>query len=99
MAVVVSALLTVWLAVVEALPRKLASPAYVAVSVFAPTELNAIEHVPAATVAVQELVPSLTVTLPVGAVGLLPKAPVDPEVHRQPARRSPMWCSTASPRS
>ena len=36
-------------------------------------------HVPAATEAVQLFVPSLTVTLPVGAVGLLPNAPVTPK--------------------
>ena len=33
-------------------------------------------HVPAAAVPVQLSVPSLTVTLPVGAVGVLPNAPV-----------------------
>ena len=53
---------------------------YVAVSVFEPTVVNVTEHVPAATAAVQEFVPSLTVTLPVGAVGVLPKAPVTPKL-------------------
>ena len=65
--VVVSALLTVWLALGEAgLALKLASPAYVAVKEVALGAVNVIKHEPAATVPVQELVPSVTVTLPVG---------------------------------
>ena len=47
-----------------------------AVSVFAPAVLKIRLHAPAAAVPVQLSVPSLTVTFPLGAVGLLPNAPV-----------------------
>jgi hypothetical protein len=47
-------------------PLKLVSPAYVAVNAFAPALVNVRLHVPAATVPTQLIVPSLTVTLPVG---------------------------------
>src|ERR1044071_9585128 len=50
----------------EVLPLKLRSPAYVAVSVLAPGEVKVREQLPAATVPVQLIVPSLTVTFPVG---------------------------------
>jgi len=45
---------------------KLASPAYVAVSVRAPAVVSVRSQVPAATVPTQLSVPSVTVTLPVG---------------------------------
>ena len=57
---------TVCAAIGELLPLKLLSPAYVAVSVLLPVLVKVSEHWPAATVAVQETVPSLTVTFPVG---------------------------------
>src|SRR5690349_11583920 len=67
MVVVVSAFSTVCAAGAElGLALKPESPTYVAVSDFAPTEPNAIVHWPAATVAVHDWLPSLTVTLPVG---------------------------------
>jgi len=65
--VVVAAAFTVCAAPAEALVRKFASPAYVAVSVFAPAVVNVRLHVPAATVPVHVVpAPSLTVTFPVG---------------------------------
>jgi hypothetical protein len=71
--VVVSALFTVWAAPAEAgLALKLLSPAYVAVRVLLPAELKVMLHVPLPMLPVQLFVPSLTVTLPVGAVGVLP---------------------------
>src|ERR1043166_3330945 len=57
---------TVWGSPADVLPLKLRSPAYVAVSVLAPGEVKVSEQVPAATVPVQLMVPSLTVTFPVG---------------------------------
>jgi hypothetical protein len=75
-AVVVLAAVTVCVALVEALPAKFASPAYVAVSVFVPAVVGVRAHVPAATVPTQLApVPSLTVTLPVGV------PPVDVTVY------------------
>jgi hypothetical protein len=79
MVVVVLALFTVWaVAGVDDDPLKLPSPLYVAVSDLAPTDVNVIVHWPAAGVPVQLWVPSLTVTVPVGAVGVLPVAGVTP---------------------
>jgi len=73
MLAVVSALLTVCVvAGDEVLVLKLASPLYVAVRLLVPTEVNVMSHVPADNVPVQLSVPSLTVTLPVGAVGVVP---------------------------
>ncbi len=58
---------TVCAAVADALVRKLASPAYVAASVFAPGVVNVRSQVPALAAAVQDVpAPSLTVTLPLG---------------------------------
>ena len=67
MVVVVSALLTEWLAWAEVEPLKFVSPAYAAVRPRDPVELKMIEQVPAATVPTQ-LSPdsAVTVTLPVG---------------------------------
>jgi hypothetical protein len=48
------------------LPLKVLSPSYVAVKDLVPTLVKVKEHWPAATVLVQEIVPSETVTLPVG---------------------------------
>ena len=62
----VSALSTVCASVEEVLPLKLLSPAYVAVSDFALALVNEIVHCPAATDALHDCVPSLTVTEPVG---------------------------------
>jgi hypothetical protein len=64
--VVVAAGFTVWLTPVEVLGAKLASPAYVAVSVLAPAVVAVSEHAPWATVPTQVSAPSLTVTFPVG---------------------------------
>jgi hypothetical protein len=64
--VVVLAALTEWATPVDVLPLKLASPAYVAVSVFAPAVVEVSAQLPAATVPMQLALPSLTVTLPVG---------------------------------
>ncbi len=64
--VVVPAAVTVWAAPAEVLPVKLASPAYVAVSVLAPAVVEASAQLPAATVPTQFTVPSLTVSVPVG---------------------------------
>jgi hypothetical protein len=64
--VVVSAWLTVCDSVADTLPLKFESPAYVAVNDFAPALVNVMSHWPAATVAVHDKVPSLTVTFPVG---------------------------------
>src|SRR5689334_9636830 len=73
MVVVVSALLPVCgVADVELLVLKLLSPLYVAVRLLAPALVKVIVHWPAANVPVQLFVPSLTVTFPVGAVGVLP---------------------------
>jgi hypothetical protein len=67
MLVVVSALFTVCAVDgVEALPKKSASPAYVAVRAFVPGVVKVMEQVPAVTVPVQLCEPSETVTLPVG---------------------------------
>jgi hypothetical protein len=58
-----------WLTVCCACPwlgLKLVSPEYVAVSVFTPGVRLGSTHCPAATVAVHELTPSVTVTFPVG---------------------------------
>src|SRR5256885_14413560 len=68
--VVVPAAPTVCATPADVLPAKFASPAYVAVRVFAPAVVGVNEQVPAATVPTQVAAPSLTVTLPVG---------VDPE--------------------
>ena len=65
-AVVVTAWFTVWDTPAEALPMKLVSPAYVAVIVLVPVEVEVREQFPAAAAPVQLAVPSLTVTLPVG---------------------------------
>jgi hypothetical protein len=51
---------------VLALPAKFVSPAYVAVRFFAPALVNVTLHWPALAAAVHELVPSETVTFPVG---------------------------------
>jgi hypothetical protein len=59
---------TVWLWIGDVLVRKYESPAYVAVSDFAPVVAKAMEQLPAATVPVQLCVPSETVTLPVGVL-------------------------------
>jgi hypothetical protein len=50
----------------EALPPKLALPAYVATRVFVPALVGVSEQPPAVTVPMQFTEPSLTVTLPVG---------------------------------
>ena len=63
---VVSALLTVWDALAEALLLKFVSPAYVAVKEVMPGVVNVIVQEPAPTVPIQEFVPSETVTLPLG---------------------------------
>ena len=65
MVVVVLALFTVCDTPVDVLTVKLVSPAYVAVTVFAPDVAEVSEHVPAEAAAVHVDVPSLTVTLPV----------------------------------
>ena len=71
-AVVVADRLTVWLAPVEALEAKLASPLKVAVRVSAvAAALGAIKHVPVATVAVQ-LAPVRSVTVTVSLPGIAP---------------------------
>src|ERR1041384_2516 len=73
--VVVSALFTVCgVAGEEALPLLLVSPAYVAVRLLAPADVNVTSHCPAETAAVHWLVPSLTVTLPVSGVPREPGA-------------------------
>ena len=64
--VVVPAAVTVWGTPAAVLPPKLASPAYVAVRVFAPAVVGVRLHVPAATVPVHVSRPSLTVRFPVG---------------------------------
>src|SRR5207237_1258078 len=64
--VVVPAAPTVCATPADVLPAKFASPAYVAVRVFAPAVVGVNEQVPAATVPVQVSVPALTVTSPVG---------------------------------
>src|SRR2546429_3760296 len=66
MVVVVAAALTAWGTPAELLPPKLASPAYVAVSVLAPAVNGVSVQLPTATVPVQVAAPSLTVTFPVG---------------------------------
>ena len=66
MVVVVPTAFTVWAVPVDVLPVKFPSPAYVAVSVFAPAVVGVNVQPAAATVAVQLAAPSLTVTLPVG---------------------------------
>jgi len=66
MVVVVAAWFTVCPTPAEVLTAKLASPAYVAVSVRAPAVESVKSQVPAATVPTQLSVPSVTVTLPVG---------------------------------
>jgi hypothetical protein len=65
-AVVVTAWPTSWSAGEEAEPVKLVSPAYVAVRVCEPEVVNVSGHWPVATLAVHEMAPSLTVTMPVG---------------------------------
>src|SRR2546426_17157 len=64
--VVVPAAVTVWAVPADVLPANVPSPAYVAVSVFAPAVVGVRVQVPAATVPLHCTVPSLTVTLPVG---------------------------------
>ncbi len=64
--VVVLAAPTDWLTDAEVLVAKFPSPGYVAVTLRPPAELNAMLQPPAATLAPQLCVPSLTVTLPVG---------------------------------
>jgi hypothetical protein len=64
--VVVLAGVTVWVTPAEVLVAKLPSPAYTAVTVRPPVEVNVIVQLPCATVALQLCVPSLTVTFPVG---------------------------------
>jgi hypothetical protein len=64
--VVVAASFTVWARPADTLPAKFASPAYVAVSVFAPAVVEVSAQLPAVTVPMQLALPSLTVTLPVG---------------------------------
>jgi hypothetical protein len=66
MAVTVLALLLVCESAVDALPLKVPLPVYVAVKLDVPGLVNVMSHEPAATVSVQLLVPSLTVTLPAG---------------------------------
>src|SRR5207247_676186 len=66
MVVVVLAGFTVWLTPADVLPAKLPSVAYVAVTIRPPAALNAIVQLPAATLALQLWVPSLTVIVPVG---------------------------------
>src|SRR3989475_3324117 len=61
--VVVPAAVTVWAVPADELPANVPSPAYVAVSVFAPAVVGVRLQLPAATVATQFTVPSLTVTL------------------------------------
>src|SRR5437773_342373 len=65
--VVVAAGFTAWATPAEVLPAKLALPAYVAVRVLAPGVVGTSVQPPAATVPEQLTVPSLTVTLPLGA--------------------------------
>jgi hypothetical protein len=65
-AVVVSALLTVWLVPEDMLVAKQASLLYVATSVLEPAVREVSEQLPEPSVPVQVFVPSLTVTLPVG---------------------------------
>ncbi len=62
----VAAVFTVCATPADTLVRKFASPAYVAVNVLAPAVVDTSPHDPAATVATQVSVPSLTVTEPVG---------------------------------
>ena len=64
--VVVAAGFTVCGVPADALPLKLPSPAYVAVIVLLPAVVDVRLQLPAATVATQLAVPSLTVTFPVG---------------------------------
>jgi hypothetical protein len=64
--VVVPAAPTGCVTAADVLPAKFPSPAYVAVTVRPPAELNAILQLPTATLALQLWVPSLTVTVPVG---------------------------------
>jgi hypothetical protein len=65
--VMAGAWFTVWATPADVLVWKLPSPAYVAVSVFAPEVVGVSWQVPAETAAVQlSPVPSLTVTFPVG---------------------------------
>ena len=66
MVVVVSAFATSYEAGSEVDPAKFASPAYVAVTLFEPAEVNVRSQVPSATVPVQESAPDATVTSPVG---------------------------------
>ena len=65
MASEVEAGITAWNVEAE-LAAKVASPEYVAVSVFGPAEEEVKLHVAAVTVAEQDSVPSETVTVPVG---------------------------------
>jgi hypothetical protein len=65
-AVVVLAVFTVCGTPAELLAAKLPSPAYAAVRFFAPAVVGVNVHVPAVTVPVHVLRPSLTVTFPVG---------------------------------
>src|SRR5512142_521778 len=72
---VVSALLTVWDTTLDWLVLKLRSPLYVAVSDFAPAGVGERLQEPTKLLLidpVQLVVPSLTVTVPVGAVGVVP---------------------------
>src|SRR5947208_799889 len=78
--VVVPAAVTVWATPADVLPANVPSPAYVAVSVFAPAVVGVSVQVPAATVPLHCTVPSLTVTLPVG----VPPADVTVKVTATP---------------
>src|SRR5207244_941271 len=82
--VVVPAAVTVWATPADELPANVPSPAYVAVSVFAPAVVGVRLQLPAATVATQFTVPSLTVTLPVG----VPPADVTVKVTATPCPAS-----------
>ena len=64
--VVVLAAPTVWVTLTDVLVAKFPSPAYAAVRVRPPAEVNVMLQLPAATLALQLCVPSLTVTVPVG---------------------------------
>ncbi len=55
----------------ETLPRKLPSPAYVAMISLSPTVVDVRVHIPEAAVATQLSVPSLIVTSPVGIPPLM----------------------------
>src|SRR2546430_16213380 len=63
--VVVPAAVTVWAVPADVLPANVPSPAYVAVSVFAPAVVGVRVQVPAATLPPPFTLPSLTVTLAV----------------------------------